>query len=164
MFRGLNPVTWGILALLCAGCEGKSTADAAEAGAPQAEAEAKADAKAVEAKAEPEELDLEALCIIDSATPLPATLPEACTRVHQAYDAFMTRVVEADPTAAESWTAQRAGQLKMTEMICTKNGSIEVAACQAHAFDHAAVQHRPQLQGIMRRCLEKFGAAPPPPG
>ena len=160
-----NARALALVLIVVGACEGKSTArDEAREGAPEPTPAAAAPAPAA-ADGAPAERPTEPVVpgsvahLIQLPDERPTELAVACQKVVEAYDGYMTRVLaEGTPDRAD-WDEKRSGQLKMTEMLCTKNAIIDVAACQQYAFEHAGPEHSELLGPIMRRCMEKFGGA-----
>ena len=111
-----------------------------------------------EPEPEPELLtDIDALCVLPEV--MPGSLDGACEAVSVEMDGFMQRGVEADSEARERWERAREVQLSMTIAQCMKVGSIEIAACQAHAMRRAAPELRGELPQLMMRCIERHAGS-----
>ena len=63
---------------------------------------------------------------------------------------------EADSDARERWEQAREVQLSMTIAQCMKVGSIEIAACQAHAMRRAAPELRGDPAHLRRMMMEEW--------
>lgn len=111
-----------------------------------------------EAKAKEEE-EAKKKAAIDAALTLPEKLPKkldkACKAVGEAHDGFMNRMFEGD--TVEKWNQAKGTQIPMTVAQCTKQGSIEVAACQANALNNAPENLKKELPELLRGCIDKFG-------
>lgn len=153
-----------VMFVVVVACEGKSTTRGdAEPAAPSQPA-APADA-APSPQAAPTEAPAPAggvQTLIRLPDEMPADLDTACSEVGVAYDGYMKRAHPEGSEARAEWDKKRGGQLKMTNMLCAKNGSLDAAACQAYAFDHAGPELEDSLGELMRRCMEKFGGPAPP--
>ncbi|MBL4688491.1 MAG: hypothetical protein JKY37_28135 [Nannocystaceae bacterium] len=103
---------------------------------------------------------VDAICVLPEK--LPKKLDKACDEVSTAHDAFMVRLYSEKPETIEKWTAGKTMQLSMTVAQCKKAGSLEVAACQAHALTQAGAEIKKELPAIFRTCIEKFGTPPEP--
>ena len=175
MRPSLRTVPALFLAAACA-CGGPSSSGSAEAKA-EAEAAKKAEEQkardaalerrrkereakeAAEAKAEAEKK-----ARLDAITVLPKKMPKklkaACEAVVEANDAFMKKHYADDPKTLERWNMAKGTQLGMTRQQCIKEGSLEVAACQAHALANAPAELKKDFAQILLTCKEKFGAKP----
>lgn len=115
--------------------------------------------EAAEAKAEADKK-----AKIDAIAKLPDKLPKklktACEQVVEANDAFMKKHYADDPKTLERWNMAKGTQLGMTRQQCIKEGSIEVAACQAHALANAPAELKKDFAQILLACKEKFASGP----
>lgn len=103
---------------------------------------------------------VDAVCVLPEK--LPKKLDQGCDDVSAAHDAFMLRLYSEKPETVEKWNAGKTMQLSMTVAQCKKAGSLEVAACQAHALGQAGSEIKKELPAIFRTCIEKFGTPPEP--
>jgi hypothetical protein len=88
---------------------------------------------------------------------LPPTLDKACAEMSAAYDAFMQSKL-AD-TALARWQATKEVDLAKGVDHCKKTGSIEVAACQAHALRNPPPTATDKSgRDLLLRCEGKFGS------
>ncbi len=140
----------GLILIVACACEGKGTArdDAKTDASPTAPA----DTPPTPGSIDP---------LIQLPAERPTELAAACQQVVDAYEGYMDRVSPEGSDERAEWDKKRAAQLQMTQILCTKNAILDVAACQQYAFDHAGPEHRDELGPIMRRCMEKFGGARP---
>lgn len=113
-------------------------------------AEAKAEADALNATA----AAVDKVCVLPEQ--LPKKLDKACDAVAAAHDAFMLKHYADNPKTIESWKSGKGTQLPMTIAQCIKAGSIEVAACQVHAFETAGVELKKEIPAFFRTCIGKF--------
>jgi hypothetical protein len=81
---------------------------------------------------------------------LPKKLDKACDTLTASYDAFMHKHF---PAVGEDKLSTQRGMMKKNCM----GGKIEVAACQANAYDLATPEISDQVNSIQLACLEKFG-------
>jgi len=86
---------------------------------------------------------------------MPKKLDKACAAVAEAHDGFMNRMFEDETT--EKWNQAKGTQLPMTVSQCTKEGSLEVAACQANALNTAPQELAKELPELLRGCIDEFG-------
>ncbi len=114
-----------------------------------------------EAKAKEEE-EKKKQAAIDAVLVLPEKMPKkldaACKAVGEAQDGFMNRNYEGE--TVEKWNNAKATQLPMTVAQCTKQGSLEVAACQQNALATSGPELKKELPALLRGCIDKFGKAP----
>jgi hypothetical protein len=82
-------------------------------------------------------------------------LTKACRAVAKAHDGFMHRHFDGEDL--DKWTQSKDFQLDMTRKRCIKHGSVEVAACQKHALEHAGVALSKEVPALLMRCIDKFG-------
>jgi len=160
-----------------AACGGPTSKEPTDTKKAAAEAAAKADAKKKEdeaiarrraereaKEAAAEKAAAEKKAKIDALAVLPKKLPKklkkACEAVVEANDAFMKKHYADDPKTLERWNMAKGTQLGMTRQQCIKEGSIEVAACQAHALQNAPAELKKDFAQLLLACKEKFGAKP----
>jgi len=86
---------------------------------------------------------------------MPKDLEAACAAAAEAEDAFMNRMFEGN--AVEQWNAAKDTQLGMRKANCTKQGNIEIPACQAKAMGDAPEEFAKKLPDILAACIEKYG-------
>ena len=95
---------------------------------------------------------------IDRLLVLPATKPRdikaACKQVANSHDAFMQRHLTGE--ALEKWNGYRLNQMQMTQNQCLQLSSIDAAACQIHALDHAPSSLEEQATLLMLECTDRF--------
>jgi hypothetical protein len=115
----------------------------------KAEREAKAAAKVAEEKKKAEKV-AEITKLPEGK--LPKKLDKACDTLTASYDAFMHKHF---PAVGEDKLSTQRGMMKKNCM----GGKIEVAACQANAYDLATAEISDQVNSIQLACLEKFGGA-----
>ncbi len=122
----------------------------------KAEREAK---EAAEAKAAEElKAKVDAVCVLPEK--MPKNLKAACEAVVQANDAFMKKQYADKPDVLAKWNEAKGTQLGMTRQQCIKEGSLEVAACQANALNSAGPELKKELATLLRTCKEKFASGP----
>jgi hypothetical protein len=161
---------WSLSLVLLAACGGESIkevpigperkeeadAEKLEQRRKQREAEAEAERKAEAAKT----------AALDAACSLPPTMPKqldaACALVGEAWDAFMQRRWGDDPDVIAKWNESRSGQLPFALTQCKKMGSIEVAACQAHALKTLPLEIDAEAPEVMAHCADTCGEPRPP--
>lgn len=162
-----------IALVLGAGCKGSTEQDResiSKAMIPEAQQKASVDDEALEARrkereakeaAEKRAAD-ERNALLERITELPAKLPrdvkKACQAVADANVAFMERAMADDEAALAKWQELKATQIQMTTQQCTREGSVEVAACQAAALEKAPPDFKKDIPLIFMRCKDKFGA------
>lgn len=88
----------------------------------------------------------------------PKKLDKACDMMVEAQNEFMNRAYADEPEKLEKWKANPAAQ-QMIAATCKKGGSVEAAACQAHALEKAPVDFAKSFPELLAACNEKFGAA-----
>jgi len=103
---------------------------------------------------------------IDKLTSLPNKLPtklaKACDLAVENYDGFMNRNLSGD--GLKKWKeGGSATTLKTFKDGCMK-GSIESAACQAHALEQFPQELARELHNVMGKCTEKFKNGVPAAG
>lgn len=157
-------------ALLCSSLVACDSGESKPKADPAAEAKAKeeADKKArieerrkkreADAKAKEEE-EAKRKAAIDAVLVLPEKMPKkldkACKAVAEAQDGFMNRLYEGE--TVEKWNNAKGTQLPMTIAQCTKQASLEVAACQQNALTIAPPELKKELPELLRGCIDKFG-------
>jgi hypothetical protein len=134
----------------------------------------KADAERLEERAKQRRADDEAKqqaeqakqAALDAACSLPATMPKqldaACAAVGDAWDAFMQKRYADDPDVIAKWNESRNAQLPFALTQCKKEGSIEVAACQANALTTLPLEIEAEAPEVMAHCIDKCGKQRPP--
>lgn len=99
---------------------------------------------------------IEALTIVPDDAP--SDLKKACDRMTQAYDQYMQQVLEGDMLT--KWkTGGNEMQITVFRKECLRRNA-KVAACQAHALQHAPRELEKSLPELMKRCADEFGEKP----
>lgn len=132
-------------------------------------AEARAREEAAKKKAEQEAKARALSEAIDQAAVLPEKMPkklaDACVQVAEAYEGFMR--ANRDAKTVSQWFDKKTHNIVRTRTICMK-GTLEGAACLAHALAHAPDPLLDEGEDGVRRlkdaCAAKFGvdAGKPP--
>jgi hypothetical protein len=80
----------------------------------------------------------------------------------------MQRMFADDPETLDKWATASNTQIPLTVATCKKTGSIEAAACQLHALEHAPPELKKELPQLLRTCIDKYAPGAPggvlPPG
>lgn len=129
----------------------KEEADAAAVAERKAKREAEEKAEAEVAKKREEAVAQ--LCV------LPETLPKdpvaACEAVGKAHDEFVRRV--GTPEAIAAWEGGGSEKtIPMSVVQCTQADSLQAAACQKHALDHADADLLDETKLLLQTCIDKF--------
>jgi len=140
--------------------QAKAAAEAAEAEAEKKrieerrlkrEAEERAEAEAEQKKKDA----IAALAVLPEK--LPKKLDKACAAMVEAQNKFMERAYADEPETLEKWKANPSAQ-QMIAATCKKSGSVQAAACQAHALENAPPEFAKSFPELLAACNEKYGA------
>ena len=158
-----------VTSVACKGTTEEDHESISKAMIPEAQQQAKVDDAALEERRKEREAkeaaakkaEDERKAQLDALTVLPDKLPKdvkkACQAVADANVAFMERAMADDPDALARWQELKASQVSMTIQQCTREGSLEVAACQAAALEKAPPDFKKDIPLIFMHCKDKFG-------
>jgi|GEM_PF-6782878 len=92
-------------------------------------------------------------------TQLPADIKSACNDAGQAMDVFMRNRLVGEEL--DRWNAVKEADIKRTTDECLKRDNLQVAACQANAFQTAKPNiPDDQAMDLTMRCVAKYGGIP----